>query len=256
MDVDHLEDGPERVRLRGGLGSALPDVGAVLAVLAHPDDESFGLGAALAALAGSGARVGVLCFTQGGASTLGDGGDDLASVRAAELAAAAGVLGVDRVTLLDHPDGGLQGVPLAELAAAVDRFATELAAELLVVFDEGGVTGHPDHERASEAALAAGGDLPVLAWALPEATAHQLNAELSTSFVGRRFDELDLAVQVDRTCQVEAIACHESQVGDNPVLWRRLALLGGEEVFRWLRPPRTPPSPAAASPASAQDPAR
>jgi len=45
--------------------------GPALAVIAHPDDESFGLGAVLAALSGAGAQVRVLCFTRGEASTLG-----------------------------------------------------------------------------------------------------------------------------------------------------------------------------------------
>jgi len=38
---------------------------SVLAVVAHPDDESFGLGAVLASFAETGARVSVLCFTRG-----------------------------------------------------------------------------------------------------------------------------------------------------------------------------------------------
>jgi LmbE family N-acetylglucosaminyl deacetylase len=44
--------------------------GPALAVIAHPDDESFGLGAVLAAF-GAGTQVRVLCFTRGEASTLG-----------------------------------------------------------------------------------------------------------------------------------------------------------------------------------------
>jgi hypothetical protein len=48
----------------------LPRWDRVLAVVAHPDDESFGLGAVLAAVVGEGAEVGVLCLTHGEASTL------------------------------------------------------------------------------------------------------------------------------------------------------------------------------------------
>jgi N-acetylglucosamine malate deacetylase 2 len=64
----------------------LPRLARVLAVCAHPDDESFGLGAVLAALARTGTSSSVLCFTHGGASTLGPGGGDLRRVRARELA--------------------------------------------------------------------------------------------------------------------------------------------------------------------------
>jgi N-acetylglucosamine malate deacetylase 2 len=48
-----------------------PAVSAALAVCAHPDDETFGLGAVLAALVDAGTAVVVLCFTRGEASTLG-----------------------------------------------------------------------------------------------------------------------------------------------------------------------------------------
>ncbi len=50
--------------------SGLPDVRRVLAVVAHPDDESFGLGGLLALLSGGGVPTTVLCFTHGEASTL------------------------------------------------------------------------------------------------------------------------------------------------------------------------------------------
>ena len=112
-------------------------------------------------------------------------------------------------------------------------------AELLLAFDVGGITGHPDHIHATEAALTFGTDrrIPVLSWALPEEVAVQLNAELGTSFLGRRPGELDLTVAVDRVRQRTAIACHASQSTDNPVLWRRLALLGDTEHLRWLLPP-------------------
>ena len=55
-----------------------------LAVVAHPDDESFGLGAILSALSGAGVAVRVLCLTHGEASTLGST-VNLAQVRVCEL---------------------------------------------------------------------------------------------------------------------------------------------------------------------------
>ncbi len=112
-------------------------------------------------------------------------------------------------------------------------------AEILLVFDEGGITGHPDHCAATAAALLAArrDELPVLAWAVPERVASVLNAEFGTSFLGRRDGEVDLVVTVDRGRQRQAIACHVSQSTDNPVLWRRLELLGSTESLRWLRLP-------------------
>jgi hypothetical protein len=59
---------PRQARARAGGG--LPRLARVLAVCAHPDDESFGLGAVLAAFTGAGAESSMLCFTHGEASTL------------------------------------------------------------------------------------------------------------------------------------------------------------------------------------------
>ncbi len=209
---------------------------SVLAVCAHPDDESFGLGAVLDALADDGATVAVLSFTRGESSTLGAGEvGDLGAVRALELQAAADVLGVAHVDLLDLPDGGLNDVALEHLRDEVVLRARRWDVDALLAFDLGGVTGHPDHHRATEAALAAAQRLqvPVLLWAIPDTAAAVLNDELGTAFRGRRRDEVDVVLAVDRSRQRLAIAAHTTQATDNPVLWRRLQLLGDEEWLRW-----------------------
>lgn len=131
---------------------------SALAVFAHPDDESFGLGAVLAHLVAQGTPTRALCFTHGEASTLG-ASKHLGTLRAEELAAAGAVLGLAGTAILDYPDGGLAAQPLSELARHVERQATVSGADLLVVFDEAGITGHPDHRRATEAALTAAGHL-------------------------------------------------------------------------------------------------
>lgn len=66
----------------------------MLAVVAHPDDESFGLGAILDAFHAAGAGLAVLCLTYGEASTVRGVGGDLADARSSEFTAAARVLGV------------------------------------------------------------------------------------------------------------------------------------------------------------------
>lgn len=217
--------------------TALPRWAAVLAIGAHPDDESFGLGAVLTMFADAGTRIGVLSFTHGEASTLGGVAGDLASLRAGELAAASGVLGVERSELLAYPDGALAEQPLEELAEHVGDQARTVRADGLLVFDRGGITGHPDHERATEAALAAADSVgvPVLAWAIPVSVASRLNAEFGTTFVGRADSALDIVLRVNRNRQRRAIAQHRSQSTANPVLRRRLELLGNREWLRWLQ---------------------
>jgi LmbE family N-acetylglucosaminyl deacetylase len=161
----------------------------------------------------------------------------LGEVRHAELANAAAALGVGHVELLDHSDGALRSVPLDRLGAEVARVTRERSADLVLVFDEGGVTGHPDHARATEAALYGATELPVLAWTIPRDVADTLNAELGTAFVGRTTAEIDVVVTVDREAQSRAIACHVSQSVENLVLARRLELQGEAEWLRWLRAP-------------------
>src|SRR5664280_231785 len=185
----------------------LPDARSVLVVCAHPDDESFGLGAALAALGESGSSTSVLCFTHGEASTLGADVGDLGRVRAGELAAAASELGVGYVELMDYRDGHLAVETLDELTAPIRWAAERAMVDLLLVFDEGGITGHPDHCRATEAARACARvrHLDVLAWALPLAVAESLNAEFGAAFVGRDDHALDIVLDVDRAIQQQAI---------------------------------------------------
>jgi N-acetylglucosamine malate deacetylase 2 len=224
------------------ISSSLPTATSVLVVCAHPDDESFGLGGILTAFVGQGTRTAVLCFTHGEASTLNATEDDLATVRSQEFARAAEVLGVSRSELLGYPDGHLAEQQLPELTAHIVRMANEVGADLLLTFDEGGITGHPDHEQATQAAVAAGisGTLPVLAWAVPDTVACALNDEFGAAFVGRNDDQCDFRVAIDRVRQSEAIACHVSQSAWNPVLQRRLELSGEFEHLRWLTPARWP----------------
>src|SRR5665647_1273150 len=196
---------------------ALPAWATVLAVVAHPDDGSFGLGALLDAFARAGAGVEALCLTHGEASTLHGAPGDLALLRGAELAAAADVLGVTRAMLKDHADGALSDLPGAMLAAEVVAAADSARADGLLVFDIAGVTGHSDHVSASAAGL--------------------LNQGLGASFIGHLDQEIDPRVTVDRARQRLAHVGVAGQALPSSVLWRRLELLGDTESLRWLRRP-------------------
>jgi len=216
-------------------------VRSVLAVCAHPDDESFGMGAVISAFVDAGTSVAVLSFTHGEASTLHGVAGDLGRIRAIEFSAAGRWLRVSGTELVDYPDGDLSAQPIDLLATHVRTEAAAADADTLLVFDLGGITGHPDHVRATQAALAAAEslDLDVLAWALPAAVANGLNVEFGTGFVGLADEEIDHVVHVDRSRQHAAIAQHASQSTSNPVLWRRLELLGDTEALRWLRRARS-----------------
>ena len=208
---------------------------AVLAVVAHPDDESFGLGALLSEAAAAGSRVGVLCFTHGEASTLHGVDGDLRTVREQELRTAADRLGACWVRLLDHPDGALAPLGAALLddtLAAIRSFSPDV----LLVFDRDGVTGHRDHVAATSAAVAAGRrlDVPVLAWTLPDSVVEGMTEAGYAGFLGRPDRTIPLTVEVDRTAQLDAVHEHASQAVPGSPLWHRLELLGSTENLVWL----------------------
>jgi uncharacterized protein (DUF302 family) len=163
----------------------------------------------------------------------------LSVIRARELREAGAALGLARVKLGHYPDGRLGAVPLDELAGQVRQMIAEERPSHLLVFDRDGVTGHPDHRRATQAALAAAraARLPVLAWAIPERVARRLNIEFGTAFTGRDPAELNVVLTVSRRAQKRAIARHRSQSADNPVLRRRLELLGDCEYLRLIHQP-------------------
>jgi LmbE family N-acetylglucosaminyl deacetylase len=203
-------------------------------VVAHPDDESFGLGAVLSELVDAGGSVVVVCLTRGEASTLG-ATPDLAARRDGELRAAATELGVGDVALFDYADGHLSDVDHDTLCALVDAHVGD--SDLVVTFEPRGVTGHPDHRAASAVArsVAANRGLPVLEWGVGPGVADALCEELGVPFVplGDETGAEVIDVEVDRHKQLAAIACHRSQATDNAVLARRLALQGPVERVRW-----------------------
>jgi LmbE family N-acetylglucosaminyl deacetylase len=235
--------------------SELPAWTSVLAVVAHPDDESFALGAVIDAFRQHRAAVTVLCFTQGEASTLHGVPGPLSNVRAAELRRAGKALGVGEALLRTHPDGELTAAHGADLVDDVVAVARRVDAQGLLAFDESGVTGHPDHAAATRAGLGAADrlDLPLLTWTLPRSVTDTLNAEKGTAFTGHLLDEVDLVVHVTRYRQRLAVAEHASQALPTSVMWRRLELLGDREYPRWARRPQTTavPQSGRAAPAAA-----
>ena len=201
-----------------------------LVVIAHPDDESFGLGAVLAALVAQTCTVSVMCFTRGEASTLG-ATSDLAAIRASELREAADELGVRDVVLLSYPDGALASVDGSVLDE--DLRCRLDGIDLLVAFEPSGVTGHPDHRAATESAMrvAAAHGRAFLEWGLRSDVADALRAEFGVAFSALD-DERSQTITVDRAVQWRAIARHRTQATGNPVLTRRLALQGDHENVR------------------------
>jgi LmbE family N-acetylglucosaminyl deacetylase len=126
---------------------------------AHPDDEAIFTGGTMARLSAAGVRV-VLVVATAGELGAANGAADVGALpqqRRAETDAAAAELGVDRVAFLGYRDSGLPGDPANDapgsfFAADTEAVALEVAAILteedaaaIVVYDAGGIYGHPDH---------------------------------------------------------------------------------------------------------------
>ncbi|RJP50341.1 MAG: GlcNAc-PI de-N-acetylase [Anaerolineaceae bacterium] len=143
----------------------------LLAVLAHPDDESFGLGGTLALYAKRGYNTYLICATRGEAGTVDaehlHGYKNIADMRTAELDCAAGHLGLKDVIYLDyrdsgmpcsednkHPDAQIQH-PVEEVAARVVKIMRELKPEVVLTFDPIGGYKHPDHIHIHQATVLA-----------------------------------------------------------------------------------------------------
>jgi N-acetylglucosamine malate deacetylase 2 len=227
-----------RLMVRKSRGAAVPPVWtSVLAVIAHPDDVSVGLGAILDAFIIAGARVEVLCLTHGQAWTLHEAPGDLAALRGAEIATAADVLGAVRVKMEDCPDGALGEVCQTSLAKVVVDTADSCHPDGLLVFDTPPATGHLDHVSATTVALRAAEtlDLPVLGWTLSDQVAAQLRREFGASFSGHDEGQIDLRVTIDRARQRMASRADEGLALPGSVLRRRLEVLAETESVRWLR---------------------
>ena len=142
----------------------------VLAVFAHPDDESLACGGTLARLSDSGTRVVVLCASRGCRGTVSDPtlmhGDDLGPVREEELRRAIDILGVADVEILDHPDGDLYWANVQRFQAEIAAAITNHGADAVITFGDDGLYWHPDHigvhKRTLEAVLTLGDAAPSL----------------------------------------------------------------------------------------------
>lgn len=129
---------------------------------AHPDDEAILTGGTMAKLADEGHRVVLVTATAGDA---GGAGGSQVSIRSAELAESAKLLGCARVEMLGYADSGMDAgtAPqdsFSRLApeGPAERLASllrEERADVLVGYDAAGGYGHPDHVQVHRVARTA-----------------------------------------------------------------------------------------------------
>jgi LmbE family N-acetylglucosaminyl deacetylase len=131
----------------------------LMAVLAHPDDESLGVGGALAKYASEGIETFVVTATRGDRGRFFDGVDRPDNAEVGRVR--EGELGVREVVVLDYPDGDLDRAHPAEAIGHIVAQIRRVKPDVILTFDQYGAYGHPDHIAIchhTTAAIAVSGD--------------------------------------------------------------------------------------------------
>lgn len=131
----------------------------LLCVVAHPDDECFAFGGALALAAARGVEASVICLTDGQAAThrgSATSSKELGEMRRAEFAASCKILAVAHYELLDYQDAQLEFANLSEVAGKLVARIRSFRPQVVITFgSDGALNTHPDHTVVSAAATAA-----------------------------------------------------------------------------------------------------
>jgi N-acetyl-1-D-myo-inositol-2-amino-2-deoxy-alpha-D-glucopyranoside deacetylase len=235
---------------------------AVLAVFAHPDDESLICGGTIARLADAGIRVVLMCASRGERGSVSDPAlvpdGNLGDVRVRELRQAASTLGIAELITLDHWDGDLRWHDVAEFHADIVAAIECYRPEAVITFAENGLYWHLDHigvhERTYTAVKSFGQSAPALFYVtmprgiigeIVRATHGKSGAAIDPSFWGIAPDAFGEAAMAPSFVvdvrpwiarKLAALRCHRTQMGaGNPIAWideaqaRRLL---GVEYFR------------------------
>jgi len=132
----------------------------LMCVVAHPDDESLGMGGTLAKYASEGIETYLVTATRGERGRFGEGEvspglEVVGQMREAELLAAAQTLGIREVRFLGYIDGDLDQVDPTEAVAKIVAHLRRVKPEVVITFGPEGAYGHPDHIAISQLTTAA-----------------------------------------------------------------------------------------------------
>lgn len=191
-------------------------IGGLAAVFAHPDDESFTAAGALAVVHDAERTVRLLLLTRGEAGNEARTPDaDLADLREEEMRCAAAKIGLDEVTVVDHPDGRLAEVSFSTLVDEIALWLADRRPDAVITFGAHGVTNDPDHvvvgaatrwavERLAESGMAPHAVYVVAPVFGPGTKRYDLSPE-----EGAASHRVDITAVAGR--KLAALACHASQ---------------------------------------------
>lgn len=138
----------------------MTDALRLLAVFAHPDDESMGMGGTLAKYAAEGIETYLVCATRGergwfGPEEQNPGLSALGKIRERELETAADELGLKAIYFLDYVDGDVDRANPAEITSKIATHIRRIMPQVVVTFPPDGNYGHPDHIAVGQVTSAA-----------------------------------------------------------------------------------------------------
>ncbi|MEM7274475.1 MAG: PIG-L family deacetylase [Actinomycetota bacterium] len=217
---------------------------------AHPDDEALSTGGLMAKASAAGHRVVLVTATRGEQGEPQPDvlapGEELWERRVVELAESAEILGADPPRFLDYEDSGMMGesandnpacfwqADVDEAAARLAALLTEVDADVLTIYDDHGLYGHPDHIQVHRVGLLAAAQAGVdhvyeatvnrdaamasMAEASAEMEAAGVEGPSVDDFDDFGMAENDLTHRIDVTGQLEAkrasMAVHRSQISE------------------------------------------
>lgn len=214
----------------------------LLAVFAHPDDETYRAGGTLSLLAGRGVSVQVLTTTRGQAGSCGNpplcAPKELAAVRENELICACAALDIEPPFLLDYLDGHLAEVNPEAIIAEILAVIEDLRPQVILTFGQDGLSGHPDHiaigEFTTEAYRRSNSVDALYTLAVPQSLADTLGMSQIHAVLDKKIT-LNVDVSGSWDSKIKAIQCHATQLSSSPInrapLEHQLLFLGSEHFI-------------------------
>ncbi len=131
----------------------IKNLGTIMCVWAHPDDESFTCAGIMAAAVQNGQNVVCITATKGEAGVQDESrwpSSKLGEIRAQELKHALDCVGIHHHHWLGYHDGHCHEVAAAEAVSKIKKYIEEYSPNTILTFGPDGMTGHTDHQTVSK----------------------------------------------------------------------------------------------------------
>lgn len=205
----------------------------VLAIFAHPDDESFTSAGYLHKLVKKGAIVNLVCATKGEKGSTGIfplcQRKELGEFRSVELKKASRIIGIKKISFLGLLDGSLDKINIQTLNNYILPILNEYKPDLIITFPKSGISGHPDHIQISKAVtfsfkkyLKNNPKTELYYCTIPDKFIK--NDKIEDNYCKRYkksiINNIDLIVNISEelNIKIKAIKCHKTQEND----WNRI----------------------------------